>query len=158
MPSRSSFARTWRSRAAALGGALIALGAAGAASADPCEAIPNRGRLPAFLKPGAHFAGPVAYVADGDSLCVAVGKGPGAWVEVRLADYSAPEITDLTRKPWPAGVAARAALERIAKGRTVRCVAGERSYDRVRALCTLDGRSLGDLMRAAGIAEGGWGH
>lgn len=114
--------------------------------------------MPAFLKPGAHFAGPVAYVADGDSLCVAVGEGPASWVEVRLADYSAPEITDLTRKPWPAGVAARAELESIAKGKTVQCIAGERSYDRVRAVCTLAGTSLGDRMRAAGMAEGGWGH
>lgn len=139
------------------GGLLIALAAAAPASADPCEAIPNRGPTPDYLKPGAHFTGPVPYIADGDSLCVALGKDPAAWVEVRLADYSAPEITDLARKPWPAGIAARAALETLVKGKTVQCVAGGRSYDRIMALCKLDGISLGDRMRAAGVAEGGWG-
>ena len=51
----------------------------------------------------------------------------------------------------------KAALSRIVMGRRVECVAGKRSYDRVVASCTLGGRSVGDLMRAAGIREGGRG-
>ncbi|HEY8571483.1 nuclease [Phenylobacterium sp.] len=159
MRPRSRSARTGYGWAAAAAALLVGLGAAAPAMADPCEAIPRRGPMPAALKPGARFSGPVVYVGDGDSLCVAIGKGkgPASWVEVRLLDYSAPEITDLARKPWPAGIAARAALERMAKGKTVQCVAAQRSYDRIGALCKLDGVSLGDRMRAAGVAEGGWG-
>jgi len=55
------------------------------------------------------------------------------------------------------GEEAKAALARIAMGRTVTCVAGHRFYDRVVATCALRGRTLGDLMRAAGVPEGGNG-
>lgn len=119
---------------------LFALGLATAAHADPCEApLPKRGAV---------FAGPVTYVGDGDSLCVGSSAG---WVEVRVADFYAPELHDA------GGRQAKAALARIAMGRRVRCVAGKRSYDRVVARCTLKRRSLGDLMRAAGVREGGRG-
>jgi len=107
--------------------------------------------LPSYLYPGAAFAGPVTYVGDGDSLCVAVGPGPESWVEVRVEDFYAPELHA------PGGEEAKAALARIAMGRTVTCVAGHRSYDRVVATCALRGRTLGDLMRAAGVPEGGNG-
>jgi micrococcal nuclease len=107
--------------------------------------------VPAFLRPGAQFSGPVVYVGDGDSLCVATAHGPGAWVEVRLADFYADE------QGTSAGELARQTLIRVSKGREVQCVAGRRSYDRVVALCRLNGVSLGDRMRAAGIAEGGRG-
>ena len=122
-----------------------------AALADPCKAIPDRGPMPPQLAPGSRFAGPVAYVGDGDSLCVAIGQGQGAWVEVRLADFYAPELAA------PGGRQAKAALERIAMGRRVECVAQHRSYDRVVSRCTLGGVSLGDRMRAAGVSEGGNG-
>ena len=46
----------------------MALGMASAAHADPCKAIPDKGPMPDYLSPGARFAGPVAYVGDGDSL------------------------------------------------------------------------------------------
>jgi len=133
---------------------------AGAAQADPCHAIPDRGPMPALLAPGAVFSGPVVYVGDGDGLCVDVSRAgylpvtkPGgpSWVEVRLADFYAPELADA------GGTEARAALARIAKGRVVFCVAGRRTYDRVAAVCRLDSISLGDRMRAAGIGEGGRG-
>lgn len=126
--------------------------------------------MPAYLSPGAGFSGPVVYVGDGDGLCVDVGaiaklaKGGhsgisekssaftgSTWVEVRLADFYAPELHEA------GGAQAKAALERIAKGRAVSCVADHRSYDRVVAVCQLQGRSLGDLMRASGVREAGRG-
>jgi endonuclease YncB( thermonuclease family) len=91
-------------------------------------------------------------VLDGDSLCVAVGNGPASWVEVRLADFYAPESSS------PGGPAAKAALERIAMGQMAHCTAGSQSYDRVVSACTIGGRSLGQMMRAAGIQEGGRGY
>jgi len=74
---------------------------------------------------------------------------------VRLADFNAPELNS------QAGRAARAALERIAMGRQVQCtVGGGRSsrvvsYDRVIATCRIGGRRIGDLLREAGVEEGG---
>lgn len=122
-----------------------------AARADPCKAIPDRGPMPAYLQRGAEFSGPVTYIGDGDSLCVAVGAGPSQWVEVRLADFYAPERSD------PMGLAAKAALQHIAMGKRAVCIAEHRSYDRVVARCTVAGRSLGDTLRQAGIREGGRG-
>jgi micrococcal nuclease len=122
------------------------------ALADPCKAVPDKGPAPAWLRHGSTFAGPVVYVGDGDSLCVdARGAGPAGWVEVRLSDFYAPEISSAT------GPAAKAILEKIAKGRRVECVAGKQSYDRIVATCSLLGRSLGDFMRSAGVREGGRG-
>ena len=123
-----------------------------AACADPCKAVPDRGPAPAFLRAGASFSGPVVYVGDGDSLCVAVGPGAQNWVEVRLADFYAPELASSD------GRRAKAALERIAMGRTAHCIAEHQSYDRIVARCTVSGQPLGNRMRAAGVAEGGNGH
>lgn len=125
--------------------------AAGAARADPCKAIPDRGRTPPELAPGRVFEGPVAYVGDGDSLCVALGPGSARWAEVRLSDVHAPELAE------PGGRAAKAILEALTLGRRLTCVAGRRSYDRVVASCRLGGRSLAALLRAAGAPEGGRG-
>lgn len=121
------------------------------ARADPCKAIPDRSPAPPYVAPGRTFSGPVTYIGDGDSLCVAVGPGPQNLVEVRIADFYAPELSS------PDGPAAKRALERIAKGRQVTCTAGRQSYDRVVATCRLNGSSLGDLMRTAGVKEGGNG-
>lgn len=121
------------------------------ALADPCHAIPDKGPLPSLLKKRASFSGPVTYVGDGDSLCVALGADPSQWVEVRLADFYAPELHA------PGGAQAKAALYRIAYRRRVLCRADHRSYDRMVARCELDGASLGDLMRRAGVREGGRG-
>ncbi len=129
--------------------ALLLAIVATVAHADPCKAIPDRGPMPAYLRPGATFAGPVAYIIDGDGLCVATGSG--AWVEVRLADFYAPELAEA------GGREAKATLAKITQGRRVECGAQHRSYDRVVAVCTLQGVSLGDKMRAAGIAPGGRG-
>ena len=139
------------SRLVLVAGFLVSLSVATGAFADPCKAIPDRGPVPAYLTPGKAFSGPVVYIGDGDSLCVAVGPTQGAWVEVRLADFYAPELAA------PSGRQAKAALERIATGHQVDCVAEHRSYDRVVAVCTLRGVRLGDRMRAAGIMQEGRG-
>lgn len=131
--------------------------AAGSALADPCKAIPDKGPKPSWIKLGEPFTGPVTYVGDGDGLCVAVGEGPGAWVEVRLADFSAPELYE------PGGREAHAVLQPMVMGRVVTCTPTKGdggsiwTWDRVVAMCRLDGVSLGDQMRAAGVAEGGRG-
>jgi len=134
-----------------IGGAWAALMFATSASADPCEAIPEAGPLPAYLSFGATFSGPVVEVIDGDSLCVAVGPTPQEWVEVRAADFYAPELAT------PAGRAAKAALEHLVRGKEAVCVANMRTYDRIAARCRVNGQPIGTLMRAAGIGEGGAG-
>ena len=139
------------SRRAIMVGVMLSLGFAATALADPCKAIPDRGPMPDYLSPGSTFSGPVAYVGDGDSLCVAVGQGQRTWVEVRVADFYAPELHS------PGGAQAKATLDRITQGKRVACKAQHRSHDRVVAVCRIGGRSVGDLMRAAGVAEGGNG-
>lgn len=129
----------------------LALGFSSAALADPCKAIPDTGPMPSYLRAGATFTGPVAYIGDGDSLCVALGPGPERWVEVRLADFYAPELHT------PQGPAARRALDRVTAGKTLTCIAQHRSYDRVVAVCRVGQAALGDLLRQAGIVEGGRG-
>ena len=134
----------------------LALLVAAPALADPCTAVPDRGAMPDWLRSGRTFSGPVTYVGDGDSLCVAAVPGRerdrSTWVEVRVADFYAPELSEA------GGPAAREALRRIAMGRTLECRAGRRSWDRVVATCRLEGEALGALMVRAGVAEGGRGH
>jgi len=106
--------------------------------------------MPTSLARGERFSGPVVHVGDGDSLCLAVGPRRGTdWVEVRLADFYAPELKA------PGGREARDTLKRITAGRQVDCVSRGRSWDRVAADCRVAGRGLGDQMRAAGVREGG---
>lgn len=93
---------------------------------------------------GARFSGRVTRIIDGDGLCV---EG----IEVRVADFYAPELSA------PGGREAKAALTRIALGKHASCEAGRRSYDRVVATCDIDGVTIGDAMRRAGIGEGGRG-
>jgi endonuclease YncB( thermonuclease family) len=119
---------------------LATLTFATAALADPCEAP-----LPS---PGTVFSGPVEYLGDGDSLCVRTAAG---LVEVRVADFYAPELHE------PGGPEAKATAQRLFMGRTLRCEALHRSYDRIVARCTLAGESIGDLLREAGVPEGGRG-
>lgn len=112
--------------------------------------------MPAWLHKGATFSGPVVYVGDGDSLCIDVGRGLQSfgrkgmsWVEIRLADFYAPELHDL------GGEEAKAVLEHMVMGRRLTCVADHRSYDRIVARCTLAGVSVEDRLRQAGATEGG---
>ena len=111
------------------------------ALADPCEEV-----LPAK---GTAFAGVVRYVGDGDGLCIGPAGRPDRWIEVRLADFYAPELHDA------GGREAKRRLERLVLGKPLVCRAGRRSYDRVVAACTLGGRALGTLLREAGGIEGG---
>lgn len=140
--------RARASRAVAVGVAArilfgLVLLAPGSALADPCEA-----NLPS---PSTHFSGPVRYVGDGDSLCVGPTSDPATWIEVRLADFYAPELHEA------GGQAAKAALTAAVRGVRLDCVAGRRSYDRVVAKCAVRGRPLGDVLRSRGGAEGGRG-
>lgn len=128
-------------RRTAILAALIPSAWASPALADPCK-----GALPAK---GAVFSGVVRYVGDGDGLCVGPAGRPDRWIEIRLADFYAPELHEA------GGVDAKRRLERIAMGRILACRAGPRSYDRVVAACTVGGRPLGDALRAAGGIEGG---
>ena len=123
--------------------ACIAGACSSPARADPCE-----GTLP---KKGTTFSGVVRYVGDGDGLCVGPANRPDRWIEVRLADFYAPELREA------GGRAAKRRLERIALGKTLVCRAGRQSYNRVVAACKLGGRPIGDILRRAGGVEGGRG-
>lgn len=123
--------------------ALVAGAWASPALADPCEGAP--------LAKGTAFSGVVRYVGDGDGLCIGPAGRPDRWIEIRLADFYAPELNEL------GGMNAKRRLERVAMGKVLTCRAGRRSYDRVVAACTLGGRPLGSLLRAAGGVEGGRG-
>ncbi|PZO03173.1 MAG: nuclease [Alphaproteobacteria bacterium] len=121
-------------------GVAACLLATASAAADPClAALPDR--------PGQTFGGIVQYVGDGDSLCVGPTRDPRTWIEVRLADWDAAELSA------PGGQTARSRLQRRVLGRAVRCIATRgRSgrvtvYDRVIALCRLGHSNLGDLLR-----------
>lgn len=118
------------------------------AHADPCE-----GPLP--TRAGATFSGTVRYVGDGDSLCVGRSSDPNEWIEVRLADFDAPELREQN------GPRSRDILTRLARGRQVECTATRGrsgrvvSHDRVIATCLLGGRRLGDLLRSQRAPPGG---
>lgn len=136
---------------------LAFLTLAGPALADPCGAIPEKGPLPAWAKAGAHVIGSARYFVDGDGLCISASADPATWVEFRIADFYAPEIHA------PGGQQAKAALQRIVGSHPVDCtiVRGDhraiRSYDRLIGVCRVGGVSVGELMRRAGVAEGGKG-
>jgi endonuclease YncB( thermonuclease family) len=122
--------------------------ASGVAHADPCTAP-----LPSHA--GDTFSGTVRYVGDGDGLCVGRSADPSAWIEVRLGDFDAPELHSAD------GPRSKRFLEQVAMGREVTCTAerGRRGrvvvYDRVIAVCRVDGRAIGDLLREAGAPSGG---
>lgn len=116
--------------------------------ADPCEApLPSR--------PGQSFAGEVRYVGDGDSLCVGTSRDPEGWIEVRLADFDAPELHS------PDGPRAKEILSAIALGRFASCrtEVGRQGravvWDRVIARCLINGATIGSLLRAKRAPKGG---
>lgn len=91
-------------------------------------------------------------MGDGDSLCVGPTGDPATWIEIRLADFYAPELHK------EGGRAAKDLLSRVAMGRKIECIADHRSYDRIVAACRLDGRPLGQVLRQAGGRQGGNGY
>lgn len=99
------------------------------------------------------FSGTVVRVVDGDTAVLATVTCTA--LHVRLADFDSPERNE------PGGKTAAAVLRAISLGRTVECKStrGRRgnyqSWGRSVAVCRINGVSLGDSMRAAGIAEGG---
>lgn len=121
----------------------LALFVCSRAHADPCTAT-----LP---QSGARFTGVVRHIIDGDGLCIGPGGRPDRWIEIRLADFYAPELRGA------GGAAARQRLANLARGRSIACIARNRSYDRIVAACTLNGRPLGHLLRERGAREGGRG-
>ena len=110
---------------------LVCLLGANQAFADPCAAD-----LP--TKAGATFGGVIKYIGDGDSLCVGDSADGRKWIEVRLADFDAPELH--TKE----GKAAKAILERETMGRNATCTVTKgrsgdtTTYDRVLAVCRIE--------------------
>lgn len=132
----------------AAAGAALLLATPELVLADPCRApLPKRA--------GAVFSGPVRYVGDGDGLCIGPTSDPTTWIEIRLADFDAPELDA------PGGRDAKARLKALVRGRTLHCTTqrGRQGkvivYERVIAACTLEGRPLGRLIRARGGVIGG---
>ena len=112
-----------------------------AVHADPCTGV-----LPSA---GTRFSGVVRYVGDGDSLCIGPEDRPDRWIEIRLGDFSAPELHE------PGGKRSKRLLAAATMGRTLICRAGRRSYDRIVATCMIGGRPLGNELRRLGGVEGG---
>ena len=69
-----------------------------------------------------------------------------------------PEVSATLTNEMTYATANKAALEKVAMGRNAECVANRQSYDRVVATCRIGGRSIGDLLKAAGNIEGGNGY
>lgn len=92
------------------------------------------------------------YVGDGDSQCIGPPVRPDLWIEIRLADFYAPELSE------PGGGEAKRRLEGLTRGRHLVCRAGKRSYDRVIGHCQLGGVPLGQRLHEAGGGEGGRGY
>jgi endonuclease YncB( thermonuclease family) len=91
-----------------------------------------------------------ARVLDGDSI-------EFAGESIRLFGIDAPEGRQVSRdasgRPYRCGRAATRALAAATAGRTIACTRIEHDrYDRQIAICTADGRDLGDTMVRAGHA------
>lgn len=135
-----------RSLLLAAGLALIA----SAAVADPCDA-PVRG-----YKAGDRLTGVIRYAADGDSFCIGPSSDPNTWIEVRESRWFAPELHEPGgREPKRVmdGLVGRRAVCTVERGQNGRTS----SYDRVVAACRIDGVSIAEIMRSAGIQTGGRG-
>jgi endonuclease YncB( thermonuclease family) len=121
---------------------------AATASADPCE-----GELPTKL--GTSFLGVVKYVVDGDGICVGKDDDPETWIEVRFADFDAPELRT------EEGREAKQMVEDKLFGKQVSCTTSKgrngktRSHDRVLATCRLGTKGVSDVLNEAGVPTGG---
>lgn len=108
-----------------LAGVFAVFFAANSASASPCGADP--------MPVGSTFRGPVLHVLDGATLCVALSPAPAEWAELRLAD--APQESS------------RNLLMAVAFAHDVDCIVVEAQGAAPAAMCSIDGRSLGELAR-----------
>lgn len=96
---------------------------------------------------GVEIRGPILHVIDGQTLCVALGFETDAWIRLKVAD--APTAQPI-RKTSTAGrgdsdargALMQAALAKMATCRTIKDETGE-----VAALCEVEGRPLGDILR-----------
>ena len=92
----------------------------------------------------------IAAVTDGDTITI----GP---MPVRLHGIDAPEAGQTCATPgggsWPCGEKATAKLAKLAHAKLVRCLGRERdSYDRLVAVCAVDGQELNAAMIRDGLA------
>ena len=96
------------------------------------------------------FSCAVAYVHDGDTFRCADGT------RVRLSSIDTPEMPGACRTGRHCALgdpyAAKAALERLILGRTVRCESVGTSYNRVAAWCSVGGLDLSCAMVRGGYA------
>lgn len=127
--------------AALTAGAVLVAGAPASARE---QAMPCHGPSPVA---GVEIRGPVLHVIDGETLCVALNFNTDSWIRLRLAD--APKASPVLKastagqdQPNARGALMQAALARTATCRTIRADNGG-----VEALCDVDGRPLGDLLR-----------
>lgn len=117
--------------------------------AAPATAEPDPTGLPAGLSPGETAR--VVSVIDGDTVALESGR------EVRLVGIQAPKLPLGRRgfRPWPLAKTAKAALERLAKGRRVRLHYGGRRTDRHRRrLAHLQDLETGRWVQGQLLADG----
>ncbi len=89
-----------------------------------------------------------AWVVDGDSIIIEDEI-------LRLSGIDAPEISQICTKnnaPWECGVESKAALNKMVRGKEVRCSSGGfDQYDRWLAVCDVEGMELN-----AALVSNGW--
>jgi endonuclease YncB( thermonuclease family) len=105
---------------------------------------------PRAMAPKGTFSCRVRYVTDGDTFRCADGT------RVRLSSIDTPEMPGSCRPGRSCApgdpYAAKAALERLIGGRTVRCEPAGVSYNRVAAWCSVGGVDLSCAMVRSGHA------
>jgi hypothetical protein len=107
------------------------------AIAQTCPARPPLAACTAAApKPGDSFAGPVLQVIDARTACVALGPLPSQWVEVVITDSEAGGT--------------RGSLMAAAFAQDAVCLATGNAGEAVRAVCFVDGVSVGRLANSTG--------
>jgi len=94
---------------------------------------------------GVEIRGPVLHVIDGETLCVALGFETDTWIKLRIADMPPPPVRKTSTaglETNPRGALMQVAMARMADCKTVKDDAGE-----VAALCTIEGRPIGEALR-----------
>lgn len=118
-----------------------------AAPAPTADAQPCTGPSPVA---GVDIRGPVLHVIDGETLCVALGFETDSWIRLHLADAAQPRVNKTSNAreaaPDPRGALMQVALARMADCRTIKGDDGQ-----VEALCTIDGRPIGEQLRDPGV-------